>query len=173
MHPSGYTALSKMPSVKAYLAIYCLVNGVSAWIVYACRSVYVQAKYGISVLVRRWSVFQNTSQTRCLATSKGAAAFQPIDTHPILCGSKNKLCCVSCPDPNSAGLAIRPCTHQFGSGYARLHIASVYNVIKDVKYMEYQYHNIKVKTISQYNVTIATVVNGSWKTWIQRLMVCL
>ena len=29
MHPSGYTALSKMPSVKADLAIYCLVNGVS------------------------------------------------------------------------------------------------------------------------------------------------
>ena len=30
-------------------------------------------------------------------------AFQPIDTHPISCGSQNKPCCVSCPDPNSAG----------------------------------------------------------------------
>ena len=29
--------------------------------------------------------------------------FQPIDTHPISCGSQNKLCCVSCPDPNRAG----------------------------------------------------------------------
>ena len=40
------------------------------------------------------------------------------------------------------------------------HIASVYKAIKDVKYMEYQYHNIEVKTISQYYAITATVVNG-------------
>ena len=37
------------------------------------------------------------------------------------------------------------------------HIASVYKAIKD---MEYQYHNIEVKTISQYYAIIAIVVNG-------------
>ena len=67
MHPSGYTTLSKIPYVKADLAIYCLVNGVSGY----CMSVYVQAKDGISVLVRRWSVFQNTvtNEMSCHMTS--------------------------------------------------------------------------------------------------------
>ena len=38
-----------------------------------------------------------------LNIQKVPQAFQPIDTLTVLCGSQNKLCCVSCPDPNSAG----------------------------------------------------------------------
>ena len=34
---------------------------------------------------------------------KVPCTFKPIVTHPTLGGSVNKLCCVSCPDPNSAG----------------------------------------------------------------------
>ena len=50
--------------------------------------------------------------------------------------------------------------HYYCLYYIHAHIVSVHKAIKDVDYTEYQYHNIVVKTISQYHATIAIVVTS-------------
>ena len=69
MHPSGYTALSKMPSVKADLAVYCLVNSVSGWCMHAGVCMYRQnMEFQFLCVDGQFSKIQ--SQTRCLATNR-------------------------------------------------------------------------------------------------------